>query len=95
MLIRMRNTSTLRGPLGHRRIQAIPPCSMVGKWKQAVLAMACRKFGIESVSASVRGIAVCWPFGQIRNGLRKNEAGIEIGVMVAAAIPRVPAGIQR
>src|SRR5215469_13184738 len=56
MLIRIRNTSTLVALCAMDGYRLLPPCSMVGMWKPAVLAIAwmwsrgCR-------SASVLGIA--------------------------------------
>src|SRR6266404_2711093 len=64
MLIRMRNTSVLVALCAIDGYRLLPPCSMVGKWKAAVFAIACRKFG-SLKSASVLGIAVCCPTAKV------------------------------
>src|SRR5262250_1163693 len=45
MLIRIRSTSTLVALCAIDGYRLFPPCSIVGKWKPAVFAIACRNFG--------------------------------------------------
>ena len=66
---------------------------MVGKWKAAVFAIACRKLG-SVVSASVLGMAVCWFTRQSRDSLREDMVWIKIRVMAVVAVARPPAGVD-
>src|SRR5881397_547401 len=60
----------------------LPPCSMVGKWKPAVFAIACRKLG-SVVSASVRGIAVCWLTPKVGTACGKTKFGSRSGLWLS------------
>src|SRR6266496_1863917 len=55
---------------------------MVGKWKAAVLAIACRKVGSVVVSASVLGIAVCWLTPKVGTACGKVKFGLRSGFLV-------------
>src|SRR6266567_7411110 len=54
---------------------------MFGKWKAAVLAIACRKLG-SLVSASVLGIAVCWLTPKVGTAGGKVKFGSRSGLWV-------------
>src|ERR1051326_9283337 len=59
----------------------LPPCAMVGKWKAAVLAIACRK--LESVvSSSVAGMAVCCATARVGIACGKTNFGSRSGLFV-------------
>ena len=69
----------------------MPPCSMIAKWKPAVLAIACRWSGRSQVGVVSRN---GWklPCDQTRDGLR--ECVSEIGVLVIAAVARPPTRVH-
>src|SRR5439155_6538664 len=81
MLIRMRRTSVCVALCASEGYRLVPPCSMVGKWKAAVLAIACRKLG-SLVSASVLGIAVCWLTPKVGTACGKVKFGLRSGFLV-------------
>src|SRR5205823_13699473 len=56
---------------------------MVGKWKAAVLAIACRKLG-SLVSALVLGIAVCWLTPKVGTACGKTWSGSRSGLWLSS-----------
>src|SRR5438309_8860609 len=82
MLIRIRKTSTLVALCAMDGYRLLPPCSIVGKWKAAVLAIACRKLG-SLVSKSVLGIAVCCPTARVGTACGKTKFGSRSGLWLS------------
>src|SRR5437016_5365672 len=56
---------------------------MVGKWKAAVFAIACKKLG-SVVSASVLGIAVCWLTAKVGTTCGKTKFGSRSGLWLSS-----------
>jgi hypothetical protein len=64
----------------------VPPCSIQAKWKPAVFAIAYRWSG-GARSASLRGIAGCWPGGEAWDGIREDVAEVLVQRVAAVARP--------
>src|SRR5579871_2805743 len=80
MLINMRRTSTLEARCAIDGYRLFPPCSMVGIWNAAVLAIACMcASGVRS--ASVLGIAVNCPLPKSGTACGNGKLGFRSGLL--------------
>src|SRR6476660_7452759 len=83
----------MRGALGHGRIETVAALFDGRKMEACGVGYALQEIGIAGVGIGSGDCGVM-AFVEVGDGLRKDEARIEVRIVGAAAVPRPPTGVQ-